>query len=239
VGDVSATNPHRPGTDDTASDAGNGTGGKSSSGSKAQASEVFTPDAPQPTAASSAHTSTAPAASSTAAPTSGTARVEPPTPQPQVSSPAVREPQHTAPPPPSAPAPDVDRLVRLDQLRATPRRDGGEMRIEVTPEGLGPVEVRVVVRADAVHATLLSNHDLAREALTAGRSSLEAALERSNLRLEGFTVDVGQQQHQAPAEQQRSPSANAAWLLANGFEAATTPPLGVSAGGTQGLSLRA
>jgi flagellar hook-length control protein FliK len=110
----------------------------------------------------------------------------------------------------------------------------------VTPEGLGPVEVRVVVRADAVHATLLSNHDGARDALNAGRPSLEAALGRSNLRLEGFTVDVGQQQHQPQADQQRGASANAAWLRANGFEAPpSTSPLGVSAAKAEGLSLRA
>ena len=110
----------------------------------------------------------------------------------------------------------------------------------MTPEGLGPVEVRVVVRADGVHATLLANHDQAREALTAGRPSLEAALERSNLRLEGFTVDVGQQHQQSEAEQQRGASAATAWLRANGFEApATTSPLGVSVAAAQGLSLRA
>jgi flagellar hook-length control protein FliK len=240
IGDVNAARPHRPGTGDRASDAGGGTGGKSPSDGKAQATEAFTPDVAQPATTTSTHASTTPVQSSTAAHATGAARVETPNPSPQVSSPPVREPQHAAPPPLPAPAPDIDRLVRLDQMRATPRRDGGEMRIEVTPEGLGPVEVRVVVRADAVHATMLSNHEGAREALTAGRSSLEAALERSNLRLEGFTVDVGQQHGQPETEQQRGASANAAWLRANGFEApAPTSPLGVSAAADQGLSLRA
>lgn len=232
---------HRPSTGDTAGDLGDSAGGKPSSGAgtKAPAHEAFTTDAPPSDAARPAHTS-APAPPSVVAHADGAPRVQTPDAPPAVASPPAREPQHAAPPPPPAPAPDIDRLVRLDQLRSMPRRDGGEMRIEVTPEGLGPVEVRVVVRADAVHATLLSNHEQAREALTAGRSSLEAALERSNLRLEGFTVDVGQQHRQSDPEPQRGASATTAWLRANGFEApAPTSPLGVSAAAAQGLSLRA
>jgi flagellar hook-length control protein FliK len=244
--DAVAAKAHRPGTGDTAGDTGDGTGDKppSGAGTKATAHEAFTPDpaAPPtpPDAARPAHANPVSAPGAVVTHADAAPRAQAPDAQPAVASPPTREPQHTAPPPPPAPAPDIDRLVRLDQLRSTPRRDGGEMRIEVTPEGLGPVEVRVVVRADAVHATLLANHDQAREALTAGRPLLEAALERSNLRLEGFTVDVGQQHGQPDAERQRGASANTAWLRANGFEVpAPTSPLGVSAAAAKGLSLTA
>jgi hypothetical protein len=67
------------------------------------------------------------------------------------------------------------------------------MRLELATDGLGRVDVRVAVRADAVHASLLASHDQARDALEAHRPSLEAALGRSNLRLEGFSVALGQQ----------------------------------------------
>jgi hypothetical protein len=50
------------------------------------------------------------------------------------------------------------------------------------------------VHDQAVHATLVTEHDHARDALVASRPSLEAALGRSNLRLEGFTVGLGQHQ---------------------------------------------
>jgi hypothetical protein len=42
-----------------------------------------------------------------------------------------------------------------------------------------------------VHATLRADGDPARDALVAQRPQLEAALGRQNLRLEGFTVDLG------------------------------------------------
>jgi hypothetical protein len=69
------------------------------------------------------------------------------------------------------------------------------MRLEVSTGDLGRVEVRVAVRADAVHANLVAGHDQARETLSANRGLLEEALGRSNLRLEGFTVDLGRRQH--------------------------------------------
>jgi flagellar hook-length control protein FliK len=73
-----------------------------------------------------------------------------------------------------------------------PREDGGEMRLHVSPDGPGPVEVRVVVQADGVQAALTAHQDHARQALEAHRPSREAALGRSNLRLEGFNVALGQ-----------------------------------------------
>jgi hypothetical protein len=97
---------------------------------------------------------------------------------------------------------DVERLLRMHELRATPAADRGEMRLEVATD-LGRVEVRVAVRADAVHANLYAQHDQAREALETNRPTLAAALERSNLRLEGFTVGLGQHQQPAPGEQGR------------------------------------
>ena len=87
---------------------------------------------------------------------------------------------------------EVERIIRLDALRAGPP-DNGELRLELATDGLGRVDVRVAVRADAVHASLLASHDQARDALEAHRPSLEAALGRSNLRLEGFSVALGQQ----------------------------------------------
>src|SRR5262249_37499739 len=91
-----------------------------------------------------------------------------------------------------AQAPDVERFVRLGQQLHT-GRDSGEMRLELSREGLGQVEVRVVVRADAVHATLYAQQDHARQMLAANRPALAEALGRSQLRLEGFSVDIGQQ----------------------------------------------
>ena len=138
---------------------------------------------------------------------------------------------------------DVERLVRLDQLRPVRVRDGGEMRMEVAAEGLGRVEVRVAVRADAVHATLYAQQDHARDALVAHRPALEAALGRSHLKLETFSVGVGQHElgdsdrrtpQSEPAHDEPGPRRPSSPSVAAGAPATTLTP---TASG--GLSLRA
>jgi hypothetical protein len=147
----------------------------------------------------------------------------------------------TAPEPQSART-DVERLVRLDELRPVRVRDGGEMRLEVSPEGLGRVEVRVAVRADGVHAALYAQQDHARDALVAHRPALEAALGRSQLRLETFSVGLGQHElgdrgrhgpHAEPAHEDPIARRTVAPVPAPAPAAALEPPA------SGGLSLRA
>ncbi|MFN8542714.1 MAG: flagellar hook-length control protein FliK [Candidatus Binatia bacterium] len=90
---------------------------------------------------------------------------------------------------------DLEQLVALDQAhRPLHVRDtGGEMRVSVEPAGMGSVELRVSVQADAVHASFTASHEATRDALAQHRPQLEAALQRSQLKLEGFTVGLGQQ----------------------------------------------
>jgi flagellar hook-length control protein FliK len=71
------------------------------------------------------------------------------------------------------------------------RDEAGTMRLEMRPEGLGPLEVRIAVRQNGVHASIAAQHDEARQLLNAQRGELEAALLRSDLRLASFNVDVG------------------------------------------------
>jgi hypothetical protein len=143
-----------------------------------------------------------------------------------------RPPHLAAEPEPTA---SVDRVLRFEEVRVARARDGGEMRLEIASDGLGPVEVRVHVRADAVHATLWAEDDRAREALAAHRQVLEDALGRSHLRLEGFTVGTGDRR-EAPADDPRPERAGPAPLptprAAHEPAAAAAPALG-------GLSLRA
>jgi len=132
---------------------------------------------------------------------------------------------------------DVERLVRLDALRPSAVHDAGDMRLEVTPAGLGRIEVHVSVRADAVQASLYANQDHARAALETHRGTLEAALGRSNLRLEGFTVGLGEHQRgeQGEPSPNRSPGAGTPITpIAAATAASTAIRLGAG-----GLSLRA
>ena len=183
-----------------------------------------------------------PKRSGSGADSSGPSSLPPPAP--------ARETVHTetTAPEPSAGRPgaehDVERLMRLDQMRPVRLRDGGDMRLEVAPEGLGRVEVRVEVRADAVHAALYAQQDHARDALIAHRPALEAALGRSQLRLETFSVglaqhDLGDQSRQgAHAEPARdeTPTRTAARPAPAPAAAPVTP---VEPAASRGLSLRA
>ena len=139
---------------------------------------------------------------------------------------------------------DVERLMRLDQMRPVRVRDGGEMRLEVAPEGLGRVELRVTVRADAVHAALYAQQDHAREALVAHRPALEAALGRSQLRLQTFSVGLGQHELGDPGRQgaQAEPAHDEIPARSAARSApvpAATPTAGLAPATSRGLSLRA
>jgi flagellar hook-length control protein FliK len=130
----------------------------------------------------------------------------------------------------------ADTAALLDTSRPLGRlADGGEMRLEIAPEGLGPIEIHVAVRADGVQASLWTQQDHARAALEANRPLLAHALERSSLRLEEFTVGVGQHHH-AAHDDDRTPRR---WAnpLASEPASASTPILAPVR--TRGLSLRA
>jgi hypothetical protein len=138
---------------------------------------------------------------------------------------------------PASPEENLERLLRAEAGRAPRGRDGGEMRLAVTPDGLGPVEVRVVVREDAVHATVWARDDQAREALATNRHALAEALGRSQLRLEGFTVGLGDERgprHELP-ETRHLPGGPTPQPVA---ATEATEPLRPAAG-SRGLSLRA
>lgn len=70
-------------------------------------------------------------------------------------------------------------------------RDNGEMRLALRPHGLGELEVRIAIREGGVQANVAASHEEARQLLTSQRHDLEAALQRYNLRLDSFSVDVG------------------------------------------------
>jgi flagellar hook-length control protein FliK len=175
--------------------------------------------------------------------------LERPTPQhtePAVTAaPAAPRPEHAParPAQDAAPAPsvDVDRLLAAHEARPARMHDDGAMRLQVEHEKLGPIDVRVAVRDHGVHADLLASHGDAREALVTNRPSLEAALGRANLRLEGFTVGLGQHhdpQHAPGREPQPAlPAAPASERISPPSIATAEPAPVVTTAGR--LSLRA
>ena len=93
----------------------------------------------------------------------------------------------------------------LDRALVGRLRDDGQMRLAVRPEGLGELDVRVAVRESGVHATIAAHNDEARQLLNSQRADLEAALERQNLRLDSFSVDVGGQENRSGMRHEDAP----------------------------------
>jgi len=92
-------------------------------------------------------------------------------------------------------------------MRPARVRDGGEMRIELRPEGLGKVEVRVSVQDSGVHANLFADSEHARQQLEAGKPALAAALERSQLHLDGFSVGAHDREGDGASQRDGEPGA--------------------------------
>jgi flagellar hook-length control protein FliK len=78
-----------------------------------------------------------------------------------------------------------------DALRLSAVRGGGEIRLQLEPEGLGHIDVRLHLEPDGVRAIIVAEHESTRALLTSQQHVLQDAFNRSDLRLSGFSVDVG------------------------------------------------
>ena len=78
-----------------------------------------------------------------------------------------------------------------DAVRLSALRGGGEIRLQLEPEGLGHIDVRLDLHADGVRAVIVAEHESTRALLQSQQQALHDAFGRSDLRLSGFSVDVG------------------------------------------------
>ena len=78
-----------------------------------------------------------------------------------------------------------------DAVRLSAVRGGGEIRMQLEPEGLGHIDVRVHLQSDGVHAVIVTEHESTRALLTGQQHVLQDAFARNDIRLSGFSVDVG------------------------------------------------
>lgn len=78
-----------------------------------------------------------------------------------------------------------------DAVRLSALRGGGEIRLQLEPEGLGHIDVRLDLHADGVRAVIVAEHESTRALLQSQQQTLHDAFGRSDLRLSGFSVDVG------------------------------------------------
>jgi flagellar hook-length control protein FliK len=79
----------------------------------------------------------------------------------------------------------------VDAVRLSALRGGGEIRLQLEPEGLGHIDVRLHLQSDGVRAVIVAEHESTRALLTSQQQVLQDAFTRSDVRLSGFSVDVG------------------------------------------------
>lgn len=91
----------------------------------------------------------------------------------------------------------AERIGELAKLEHLPAR--AEMRIELEPEGLGRLDVRLRIVGGELHASILADHEQTRGLLVRQQHLLESALHKSDVRLFQLDVDVrGDTQRRAP-----------------------------------------
>jgi hypothetical protein len=83
----------------------------------------------------------------------------------------------------------IERVASAQRLAAG--RNAEALLFDLEPNGLGRIEVRLSVGRDGVRTQIFTEHEQTRTLLANQQSQLAAVLERNELRLESFVVDLG------------------------------------------------
>jgi len=83
----------------------------------------------------------------------------------------------------------IERVASAQRLGGARRATA--LRFDLEPAGLGRIEVRISFGAGGLRAQVMTEHDHTRILLAQQQPQLAAALERNDVRLESFLVDVG------------------------------------------------
>lgn len=84
---------------------------------------------------------------------------------------------------------NVKELIKQAQVMV--KRGGGEMKMEMKPEGMGAIQLRVNVENGKVNVQMLTESETAKHLLEKGLSELKTNLAAHELKVQSMTVDVG------------------------------------------------
>lgn len=79
----------------------------------------------------------------------------------------------------------------LRQAQLLVKQGGGEMRMQLKPEGIGDVHLRVAVKDGQVAVQMLTETDSAKKALEGGLDELKASLAQHKLHVDALKIEVG------------------------------------------------
>lgn len=94
-------------------------------------------------------------------------------------------------------AENIERLQKLMQSAA----NGGEMKslsLQLNPYELGKITIDLELREGAIHATIRTENDAARDMLMSGSDQLRQTLEASGIKLDTFDVSVDREGYDEP-----------------------------------------
>lgn len=92
---------------------------------------------------------------------------------------------------------NIDRLQKLMQS-ATSGSGLKSLTMQLTPDELGKIAIRIELRDGAVHATIKTENDAARDMLLSGSDQLRKTLEASGVKLDSFDVSVNRDGYEEP-----------------------------------------
>ncbi|NLY30524.1 MAG: flagellar hook-length control protein FliK [Firmicutes bacterium] len=99
------------------------------------------------------------------------------------------KPQHPAPGTPVNPRRVVEQIVRGVELNV--KGENGEIRLQLKPDSLGEVEVRIATNNGLVSAAFVAESQRVKSLIEAGLPQLKQQLMEQGLNIQGFSVEVG------------------------------------------------
>lgn len=112
----------------------------------------------------------------------------------------------TAAPTDAARESNVNNMIQ--SARTLLREGGGEMKMILTPEGLGTVDLKINVQGNEVNIEIMAQDQNIKKMFEDGIADIRGALEIQNLKIDNFKVDVSQRADLANADQQQQDTAN-------------------------------
>ena len=99
------------------------------------------------------------------------------------------KPQHPAPGVPISPSQVVEQILRGVELNV--KGENGEIRLQLKPESLGEVEVRIATNNGIVSAEFIAESQRVKSLIEAGLPQLKQQLMDQGLNIQGLSVQVG------------------------------------------------
>lgn len=97
----------------------------------------------------------------------------------------------------------------MDQANVLVKRGGGEMKVQLTPEGLGPVQLKINVQDGKVDLQVSTETREAKQLVESSLHDLRNSLSQHKLSVENVKVDVGTDSQRQDQSQQRMADAQA------------------------------